>query len=66
MTELDKVEVNEILSTSLNEEIARELILEKTDHIDDCLFQKAMKAANGNGWDAAILYELIPMGERSK
>lgn len=42
-----------------NEELARELLKENHPEIDEALLEDALIRSKGNGWDAAIVYELI-------
>lgn len=58
------INVEKLMEMELNRAIAEELILEKHPAIDVSLFEEAFSKANGNGWDAAILYDLIPLGKK--
>ncbi len=43
----------------LNEEIARELLLEINPEISDEEFNKVWEICDGNPWDAEIIYKMV-------
>lgn len=47
------------LNDILQQEIARELLLEKDPDLSDNLFDVIWSASKGNPWDCPVLYDML-------
>ena len=47
------------LNNVVNQEIARELLLEIDPNLTDTMFDCVWSAAQGNPWDCAVIFEIM-------
>jgi len=52
-------ELADVIANEFERELARELILQKNETIDETRFEEACVAGKGNWVDISILYDLI-------
>jgi hypothetical protein len=53
--------MNNELNDILNQEIARELLLEKDPELSDTTFDFIWSASSGKPWDCPVLYDIFKL-----
>ena len=52
---------DDVLNDLVNQEIARELMLEVNSNFTEEQFQSIWKLCKGNPWNAGVLYQILEM-----